>query len=403
MSDNDTPIDIYRKQPIEKTSPEHILQAGLGCDLSRRNLIGADLNAGFGGTIDRDLLTAFELFRVLLGLQSRRGRDLDTESTDPNMALSSGGVPKLTRRGKPWTVQELEDGTKKVTVIARTVEEAIRLRDHALKAEGDPELAPKNERAVQRREYPEQMEFQLALGGPVHARAIAKSAFNFAAMVLGSDEVLKPCFDELRSYVLEGVDDYDRISASTHVDTVKYANWDTRDLIPTFEPRLGSALEHRILLRASAETRTVYAVVDLFGSIRFSVLLSSEWDGPDRAYALFANPVPGEQRNRYEELDVDKLPALSADAVLAHDLVRDEAGEAIGAAGRELMGLNARQTTRELTDAVAEEVFGDKENYTPEELQRFISVLAERFTNQFLRIPEEHEIDLKKKDNDDES
>ena len=49
----DNATDIYRKTAIETPSPEHVLQAGLGCKLEVVGLIDQATNNAFGGTIDK--------------------------------------------------------------------------------------------------------------------------------------------------------------------------------------------------------------------------------------------------------------------------------------------------------------------------------------------------------------
>ncbi len=56
-----------------------------------------------------------------------------------------------------------------------------------------------------------------------------------------------------------------------------------------------SELQHRIFIFASTEEKTAIGLLELFGNLRFSIILTNEWDGPNLSHVYIVDPITCKQ------------------------------------------------------------------------------------------------------------
>lgn len=392
---NDT--DIFRKTPILKPSSEHLIPAGLGGKLEVTGLIGDTMNAAFGGTIDKVLLEALELFRARLGLESRRGDAIHVVSDGGSFDLS-GDKPVLKHKpGPPWEVTELPDGSLNFAITASTVERAKDLARHARRARRVENRAVKALTAKRIHKHVPPMQFQISIGEPLQLRALAKCCLTYLAYALGPKTALEPCFDGSRAYVLDGVDNYEQLLNDGAADQQpRLAGFDLR--IGKLFKRLPFSfgpLDHRLVIHGSATTGVVYATLELFGYIPFSILLSRNWTKQDFCRCLVMDPRP-DGKWCHEDLPHYARPEVDGDFILAHEANPAKLNGQLTALLAETQKMVVSRANHELVEESRRTVLGEPDGkpFTPEKVDHVAQEIAERFVSRELRLDRETEIPL---------
>lgn len=110
-------------------------------------------------------------------------------------------------------------------------------------------------------------------------RAIAKTCLNFAALSLPNKLVLAPCFDPIRKYVAEG----------SRLTPLRPVQLEYRPVLRL--PRCNDSLAHRVALYCSNRTRSSVCILELFGKLRWVVVLSWNYEGPELGEILTEHPT----------------------------------------------------------------------------------------------------------------
>lgn len=384
--------DLYRGTPITQPSPEHVVQAGLGGDLEVVGLVDHATNTALGGTIDKAITESLPLFRSMSGLLTRRGAPIRVEAESGEYDLL-GDIPvrrKPTAKGPPWTVEEQSDGKKQIKITAETMERATELARHALRAQKAPGNKPAEIEAALVSTFASTIPFKVCLGGPVDLRAVAKSCVNALAVYLTPGAVLGGPFQQIRDYVLYGVNHFDALLAGEADPQAAYACWDTRsELFPALPEvcNLGP-IDHRLVIRGCSTNHTVYATVELFGHLPVSVLLTDAWVGKDFCWGLVTDPRPGGNGHWRGALDIGYRPALAANSVMEHATgihqLRPSIEKAVAALTNVLEGRMMDDLMTEcLTEAIGPQ---DGRPVTEEMLNKLALKAAEKLTERMLRL-----------------
>jgi hypothetical protein len=385
-------FDLYRGTTIVQHSPEHVVQAGLGGVLEVEGLINHETNTQFGGTIDKAITESLPLFRSMIGLRTRRGDPIRVEAESGDYDLL-GDIPvrkKPTTKGPPWTVEERSDGTRIIKVTAENMERAAELARHASRAHKAPGNKPAKIEASSVRTFVPTISHKLELGGPVDLRAVAKSCVNALAVHLTPRAVLGGPFQQIRDYVLYGVDHCAELLGGGMDPHPAYACWDNRpELFPALpkDCNLGP-IDHRLVIRGCSAEKTVYATAELFGYLPVSVLLTDDWTGAEFCWGLVTDPRPDGNGHWRGLLDIRFRPALSADAVMAHATNIDglrTANEKLVAA---LTQLAKDRTMNDLLTQCLTEALGQQDGrpVTEDMVNNAASKVAERFTELMFRF-----------------
>ncbi len=204
------PTDIYTRQPIVTKSEEHVLPKAFGGRLVIRGCVDKITNDRFGHGIDASLDEALRSIRIFLDARNSDGdppRALHhvPGSDGKTYVVESGGVamapPNIVRT-------KLDGGALRIegTVPnARSVRDM--LRKHARRTGKDLEdlSAAFLSSATHQLTPPPTMTFGLHLWDSEPYRATAKVVCNLLAE-RDAELFLAPEFDDIRAYVLDGVE-----------------------------------------------------------------------------------------------------------------------------------------------------------------------------------------------------
>jgi|SRR5271157_16802 len=100
-------------------------------------------------------------------------------------------------------------------------------------------------------------------------RCLAKIAFNYLAWAAGPDFALRPEFDRVRSFILHGTEPSDEI-VYLHKKPIV-----AQELIGGIKITDG----HLVALEAMPDQHKVEVLLSLFNSLRYRIVLSSDYDG----------------------------------------------------------------------------------------------------------------------------
>ena len=254
-------------------SKEHVILSALGGRKSSRNVCCEACNNRLGGEIDQPLADTFVFITNMLSIKTGRNKPAPTirravQHEGKEYDIGPGADFSLSKQ--PISIQEnKETGEVEVFATVRDKDSALKLLDQVLDKYGmsteDFDTLP----AQLVREPAPLIHQNIVIGGDVHFRSIAKMLFTYLATMIDPQRIRGEAFKPLIEYI-DGL--------NTGFDQVRY---DFVTDLPK-EPTLNS-VNHRIFMFASAERRIVFGVLELFGRLRWSVQLTSEWDGSDVA------------------------------------------------------------------------------------------------------------------------
>lgn len=272
---------IYTKREFASADGEHILQNFLGARWVSHDISCNEVQSMFGNTIDVALEQGLQQFRNLLGTKGGRGGQgpdvkniKDSEGNKYHM--EPGGVPHL---AEPSIItNELEDGTHVVQARLGDMKQLgwaiAKLRNQFPNATWDIEEI-KGKLTSEREYLKDRIHLRAGIGGRDYFRGLLKAAFNLLG-ANAADIALRPCFDTLRTYVLNGIgDDKSHIRWLTTADKLAIT-----DLGP---------FDHFVAIYSRG--RTVDGIVQFFGGISHIVRLSDSYDGPDFCFGYQVNPL----------------------------------------------------------------------------------------------------------------
>lgn len=167
-----------------------------------------------------------------------------------------------------------------ITVSARDLDEAKKLLEQQLQSFGKSVKNFKFNEIVESREYPGAIPVTFDLGLVSQHRSIAKSALTYLATTISPERLRSGCFSKVIEYIFGGKEEL-RLTTITKADFPSTPNI--------------SEVQHRVLISASEHKKYVIGLIELFGNIRFKVVLTDSWDGPDLQKGYAVNPLNGEQ------------------------------------------------------------------------------------------------------------
>jgi hypothetical protein len=210
---------------------------------------------------------------------------------------------------------------------------------------------------------------------------------------LGVGQILDRQFDECREYILYGVDRFDDLAGGGEDPFPNLACFDFREdlargmaAVPTLD-----RLNHKVSVQGSSRTRVIYAAVQLFGHLPYSVLLSSGWGGQDFCSALTVDPLPGQQKSVVENLPPNSLPSFSRDEVLAHSVEVESFQSSAEAIFENLRPVIEERIMGDIPKQALEAVLGkpDGKPVTQEQMNQLAHEVATRFIRQLHRLDSE--------------
>ncbi|MGI4940421.1 MAG: hypothetical protein ACRYHQ_07650, partial [Janthinobacterium lividum] len=260
-------------------------QDAFGGRKTTTKVICSDCNNRFGGSIDRKFSEQVSVVRNMLGLHSGSGdappiiRKIKTERGLFN--IESNGEAR--RFQKPFSVELLEDGTKTLRINAKSFDDIKKHLPNMAAAIGvtEDEILERFTRTsfLSTETKPGTGTLELNFN-ETSVRAAAKACLVLWSTLTGNIETRSEPFRAVRQFVLEGSDDFLRLSAA----------FDAR-LIPNLaeiQEKYGTFF-NMIHVCSSVDGKLI-GHFTLYNLLAFSVTLASEGATANKSITLFSNP-----------------------------------------------------------------------------------------------------------------
>lgn len=357
---------IYCHAEIPVGSGEHVILSALGGKKQSRSLCCEKCNNRLGSEIDRDIAEQLQILSNMIGITTGRNKPAPTlrgfEMGDGSAVnLESGGKPILAKASVK--ANKREDGSIEVNITARNIEEAKKLLEHQVKRFGksmptDSEIPFKRVHA-----YPQGKQLRFSLGGEQHFRAIGKMMLNYLSTKVSPEIIRDGSLKRLVDFINSGAKLPDG-----------WINHDYDSEFPETETKY--EFNHRIIIYANSTTKTIVGFVELFGSLRFSAILSDDWRGPDIAHAYVIDPVTHEQTE--EQLEVPR--DLSIKTLLTRTYNLDKTKEALKQLLSRLFEKQHNAVISGIVDkAMERHVIGKGDIFTEEMMGRLVHEVTAEF------------------------
>jgi hypothetical protein len=386
--------DIFTLQALDDPGREHVLPAQLGGKLVSTELIQKSTNNALGSKLESAIAKDLRMFLNALGMTSRRGKTVgyDLISPDSEFALTSGLKPAPRRIGM---TESLVDGKRLLTITARTTEEARRLIEGAKRRYPDLNLG--SAKPVRRRQYVnEPIKHTASIGGPLFLRAIAKIAFEGLALATSNTVACERWFDAFRRWVLAAL--FDERTSTLAGENASFCNHDYRRELWQGLPGLENApFQHRVFVVGGRALGGAYGLVELFGALRFSAILTVDEDLPDCSFGYLLDPVSGtEIRGPAFSLHVPR------GIVEDHRIVLEDFSGAIKTFMRNAQEKHQHEAISKIVrEAMEKSMPGEGKIIEQEHIQMFAQTAADRFVRHLFRIDSEVPLDLDTLEPDD--
>jgi hypothetical protein len=295
------PVCIYSREVFDQSTGEHILQNSLGARWTSNQIVCNRLQQEFAGTIDAALERGLQPIRNLLGTPGGRGgqgptlRGLNTTAGE-RINLQPGGQPQLA--APVVDIEQLGNGQYRIGMRVGRVEDLpwalTILRNRLPNIRADLAMVQEAARGVEGL-LAGQVHLQVGIGGLDYFRGLLKACLNLVG-VTNPNIALSPACDQVRTFVESGVG-----------DSQNFARWipDPDNYQP---PTLGPADQ---FIGIAGVRRGIEGLVQLFGQIKHSIRLSSNFTGEPFRVGYLVNPF--RDTNPSEVRNPDFAPALIPD------------------------------------------------------------------------------------------
>jgi hypothetical protein len=278
-----------------KGSKEHAILSALGGRKISRNVCCERCNRKLGNEIDEPLTKDFSFFTTMLGITTGR----DKQAATHKRAVTFGGKAYNLKPTGNFELSKAEveiseeNGEVNIAFDAKDERQAIKILEQTLARYG---LSPKDFESLPAKEvrYPApKMTQAIKLGGEAQGRSIAKMMLTYLATMLSPQRLRGSSFDPFIAYIKGDQASYEFLS------------YDFTTLLPE-TPRFGAG-NHRLFTFASGEARKVVSVLELFGHLRWSAILTDLWNVPNMGKVYVVNPVTKEQAELSIQLAFDSF------------------------------------------------------------------------------------------------
>jgi hypothetical protein len=283
---------------LGKGSEEHAILSSLGGRKASRNICCQECNNRLGDEIDKPFSEEYAFFSTMFDITTGRNKDAPTqkEATEHDgltFDRKPGGQFRLSK--STVSLDDRPDGTSSISIVAASEQQALSLIENVLKRYGKSIDDFQSIEAKSIKSYIPTQQQKLSLGGATQFRAVAKMLLTYLATRINPERLRSRAFEQVIAYI-DGRND-------SFSGTALGAGVPIHDI-----PRL-SEISHRAIIMASREKRLTIGVLELFGNIRYTVELSSNWDGPDMAIAYSIDPV--DQTSNEDDFEVNLSTALT--------------------------------------------------------------------------------------------
>lgn len=365
-----------------KGSEEHAILSSLGGRKASRNICCQNCNNRLGDEIDKPFAEEYAYFSTMLDITTGRNKDAPThkgavEHGGLAFDLKPGGGFKLS---KPAVLlEDRPDGTSSIAITAGSEQQALSLIETVLKRYGKSIDDFQSLEATSVRSYVPTQHMRLSLGGTAQFRAVAKMLLTYLATQVSPERLRSGAFDQVIAYIDGRNDKFAGISLGSRV------------LLPEIPKH--SDVDHRAIIITSHEKHLAIGVLELFGNIRYTIELSTAWDGPDIANVYSIDPV--EQISDERELKID-LPS----ALAGYDRYVPETTSIVAGIEAIVHAFQERQSSQRIASiaeaAVERHMTGKGDVVTKEMIGNVSSEVALEFLQFLQRIDSEETVDLKK-------
>lgn len=251
-----------------KGSKEHAILSSIGGRKISRNVCCVKCNTRLGNEIDEHVSEGLKFLSILCGITTGRGRP----AAEIKNAGCHNGLPFSLKAGgeivvsRPKVIACVKNETIDVSIQSKDIDSAEKLFSQQLKRFGKKEEEVSNYQVTTHMEYIKPVEMSVSLESGEHKRSVAKMALTYAATLVSPNRLRSGIFGDIIEYINSGGSKIELV----HI----YPNSapGNIDLLVT---------SHKVVIIASSEKGKVVGFVELFGGIRFVILLSNSWSGED--------------------------------------------------------------------------------------------------------------------------
>lgn len=252
---------------------EHIIPESIGGVLKKR-LYCETCNCTCGHSIDAELARQFGPFATFLHIPRERGKNQPVSITCETTGLEMRCDGQTIKRAEPVVKVHTKNESGALTgfeVYGRSLQETKTISDGLINKHN---LDPKDYTVESIWHPPSIMSHNFVINNELIRRGIAKIAYGFACIKLPIGKILSPSFDNTRDFILGNSKQILSSPNFTH----------TNFIIDNEKPL------HRVHLSLNGRNRLFVGYVALFGTFRYTVLLSEniqselQWPGFDYTY-----------------------------------------------------------------------------------------------------------------------
>ncbi|MEM8673943.1 MAG: HNH endonuclease [Cyanobacteria bacterium P01_G01_bin.67] len=275
---------------------EHIILSSIGGRKVSRDIDCENCNNKLGLEIDEPFSKRLGFFSTMLGITTGRNKNAPIHKNfvkheGENYDLLPGGKFRLSKTSVNFENKNIPE-QESVSITAPNAEQALSKLDQALGKWNKSRNDLTELKATHTKSYIPPINGQLPLGGETQFRSVAKMLLTYLATMINPKILRNGQFDRVIEYIHKGNNNYNSCF------------WDFILPIPS-EPKI-SEINHRIFIFASEEKKLVFGVLELFGYLKFSAVLTDNWSGGDLNKVHVIDPTTGE-KEEHEIVAPDRL------------------------------------------------------------------------------------------------
>lgn len=362
-------------------SREHVILSALGGKKSSRNTCCVTCNRRLGNEIDEPLSYGVRYLSNLCGIRTGRNKGAASIASagcydNRTFDLISGGKIRHSKAHVADPIVDEDSGTVSISISGRDKDEINVLLAHQLRRFGKNIKDIEIVKAVETVQYPGLITMDVDVGLKVHYRSIAKSALTYLATLTSPARIRSREFKAIIEYI-NGVSELDKFVCLTRCD------------FP--ETKTISNIQHRVLICASSFHNKVVGLVELFGGIKFKVLLSESWEGSDLYKGYIVDGVNGVQENEVFSLSINENSLFDEISPLPDDEFREMCSDVMSQVYKLHVETEKRRIMREIFEGFCKEHGG--KDFSDELAMELSTKLAIQLANNLFRVDEVLELD----------
>ncbi|MBH3338625.1 HNH endonuclease [Pseudomonas mendocina] len=365
-----------------KGSEEHVILSSLGGRKGSRNICCQACNNRLGDEIDEELSKELSFFSTMLGITTGRNKPSPTHKNaishdGNNYDISHGGSLKLS--GADVKIEGTDDPKSKfISITASNEEQALKLFEKVLVKfnKSIDDLQEIEAKSVTT--YLPEVHRRISLGGEKQMRAIAKMMLTYAATLIKPERLRSGCFNPIIDYINGRNPGYEGIQFDSVTPFPKQPFIDETN--------------HRIFFATSESRKLAIGLIEIYGKLRISAILSYEWEGPSLFKSYAIDPVSQEQENIDMPVSEEIFNSL---AVRKMDI--NYCVSAIGGIVQTFQNRQSDKIISEITTkSIEKHMIGKGEFVTKEMIDQVSREVALEFTRFFYRLDNIEDFQLKK-------